>query len=131
MKVLFNTKSILGRVVIVLLLTGGLAFAGTFAVNTFVPTPAVASSCCSGAEQGTTSDDVSGESKGCCVETKDTLTVSSSSCCTHANCSGGSCSCGGASKSCKGTCGTCSCALVCYKAQYGCGTSGGVCTKNP
>ncbi len=88
MKVLFNTKSIVGRVVIVLLLTGGLVFAGTFAVNMFVPTPAVASSCCSGAEQGAASDSISSESKGCCAK-EESITSSSSSCsCEYANCPG-------------------------------------------
>ena len=43
MKAFFNTKSIVGRIVIVSLLAGGLVFAGTVAVNIFVPTPTDAS----------------------------------------------------------------------------------------
>ncbi len=133
MKTLFNSKSIVGRVLIVSLLSGGLVFAGTIAVNMFVPTPTEVSNCCRSVDQVTTSDSNvnSSETGRCCVEIKNTLTVSSSSCCTHANCPGGSCSCGGASKTCKGVCGTCSCSLVCDKGNFGCGTQGGTCTKNP
>ena len=135
MKALFNTKSIVGRVVIVLLFTGGLVFAGTFSVNTFVPTSAVASSCCAGAAQDAASDDVSGESNGCCAEKGSTISASSS-CCSHSNCPGTNpektCNtCGGSDRGC--SCSppegqTCSCSTrICKKGSYSCEVGPGSC----
>lgn len=132
MKVLFNTKSILGRVVIVSLLTGGLVFASTFAVNTFVPTPAVASSCCSGAEQSAASDSVSGESKGCCAKEVGITSTSSSCSCEYSNCPGSSCTCGNNDKGCG--CSPpkpqkCSCSRICERGSYSCDVGPGKCYK--
>ena len=132
MKAFFNTKSIVGRVLIVSLLAGGLVFAGAFAVNIFVPTPTDAASCCGSVDQVTTSDDSSSETGRCCPEMADPLTTSSSCSCGHSNCPDGSCSCGGSSKSCNSSCGTCSCTTtVCASGNIFCTTQGGTCTKNP
>ena len=62
MKAFFNTKSIVGRVLIVSLLAGGLVFAGAFAVNIFVPTPTEASDCCGSVASGTDPDGISSTS---------------------------------------------------------------------
>jgi len=109
MKAFFNTKSIVRRVLIVSLLAGGVVFAGTFAVNMFVPTPTEASDCCGSVASGTDPDGISSEMESCCGSNDTTLTTSSACSCGHSNCPGGSCSCGGSSKSCSSTCGTCSC----------------------
>ena len=130
MKAFFNTKSTVGRVMIVSLLASGLVFASTFAVNMFVPTPTEASNCCEGAELATVPDGNSSELQRHCTGRKGSITASSCSC-GHSNCPGGSCSCGGSSKSCRSTCGTCSCSSICDKGSFSCGTQGGTCTKNP
>ena len=117
---LFNTKSVVGRVVIVLLLTGGLAFAGTFAVNTFVPTSAVASNCCAGAEQDTASDSASSELKECCAVKASIMSSSSTCSCGYANCPGGSCICQNSSKTCGCTGTNCTCPTICASASYSC-----------
>ena len=134
MKVPFNTKSIIGRVVIVLLLAGGLIFAGMFSVNTFVPTPAVASSCCGGAEQGAASDSISSESEGCCAKEGSTIGPAGS-CCSHTTCPDDNpdktCNtCGGSDKDC--TCkaqdtNSCPCEKICEEGSYSCDAGPGSC----
>lgn len=100
MKAFFNTKSIVGRVLIVSLLAGGLVFAGTLAVNMFVPTPTDAASCCGG-KRTATPDGNADELENCCGGAKHSLTVSSgctclgNSTCPTSRCSS-SASCGGA-----------------------------------
>ena len=125
MKALFNTKSIVGRVLIVSLLAGGFVFVGAFAVNMFVPTPTDAASCCGGTEQRTNLDGTSGEMRSCCESNVTTLTTSSACSCTGTSC--GSCSSSGAcgstkpgcpdGASCQGTDG-CSCdGTICGKSS--------------
>ncbi|MCE2413158.1 hypothetical protein J4G07_04070 [Candidatus Poribacteria bacterium] len=110
MKAFFNTKSIVGRVLIVSLLAGGLVFAGAFAVNIFVPTPTEASDCCGGSESELATDGVSSKLEGCCGSAKGNLTVTSEPCncmgnstCSTSTCSSSS-SCSG-TNSCKSGCG--------------------------
>ena len=110
MKAFFNTKSIVGRMLIVSLLAGGLVFAGTLAVNMFVPTPTDAASCCGGTEQGTNPDGTSSEMGSCCESNDGTLTTSSAcSCVSNSSCpcsSGGSC---GTKSGCSNGCSSSSC----------------------
>ena len=110
MKAFFNTKSIVGRILIVSLLVSGLAFAGTFAVNLFVPTPTEAANCCGTAEQGTTLDGNPSELGNLHGSSKLVLTTSSDPCncmgnstCSTSTCSSSS-SCSG-TNSCKSGCG--------------------------
>ena len=131
MKTLFNTKSIVGRVLIVSLLAGGLVFAGTFAVKTFVPTPAVASSCCSGTEQGAASDSISSESKECCAAKASIMSSSSDCSCGYSNCHKRPCSCQNSSKTCGCTGTNCTCPTICASASYSCSAGpSGRCTSN-
>ena len=121
MKAFFNTKSIVGRVLIVSLLAGGLVFAGTLAVNMFVPTPTDAASCCGSVNQVTTSDDSSSELENCCGSKDTTLTTSSAcSCVSNSSCpcsSGGSCGTkSGCSNGCSSSlCGSCD-GTICSKS---------------
>ena len=125
MKVLFNRKSIVGRVVIVSLLAGGLVFAGTFTVNMFVPTPTEASDCCEDSKQATTLAGNASELENCCRGSKAIPTTSSDCRCTGTSC--GSCSSSGAcgstkpgcpdGASCKGS-DSCSCdGTICGKSS--------------
>ncbi len=133
MKVLFNTKSIVGRIAIVSLLAGGLVFAGMFSMNTFVPTPVVASSCCASAGQGAASDDVSSESEGCCA--KEGSTINAGSCCSHPTCPDDNpnktCNtCGGNDRECD--CSppagqSCTCGKICKEGKYSCEAGPGNC----
>lgn len=93
MKAFFNTKSIVGRIVIVSLLAGGLVFASAVAVNMFVPTPTEASNCCGSTELGGTKDKTSGQSN-CCGGGKALPTTSSDDdCpCNAGGCDASSCS---------------------------------------
>ena len=120
MKAFFNTKSIVGRALIVSLLAGGLVFAGTLAVNMFVPTPTNAASCCGGTEQGTNLDETSSEMESCCGSNDTTLTTSSAcSCVSNSSCpcsSGGSCGTkSGCSNGCNSSCGNCD-GTICSKS---------------
>ena len=130
MKAFFNTKSIVGRIVIVSLLAGGLVFASAVAVNMFVPTPTEASNCCERVELTTAPDENPIELQRCCSDKNSSITASSCSC-GHANCPGGSCSCDGSSKSCSSVCGTCSCSSICDSGSFSCSTQGGTCTQSP
>ena len=132
MKAFFNTKSIVGRVLIVSLLAGGLVFAGAFAVNMFVPTPTDAASCCGSVASGIDPDEISSEMESCCGSNDTTLTTSSACSCTGTSC--GSCSSSGAcgstkpgcpdGASCKGTDG-CSCdGTICGKSSKCSGSCG-------
>ena len=129
MKVLFNSKSIVGRVLIVSLLVGGLVFAGTIAVNMFVPTPTEASNCCGSGEQGAASDSISSESKECCAKEDSIITASSSCSCGYSNCPD-ACTCGNNSKNCgcsppSGQ--SCSCPTICERGSYSCDVGPGSC----
>jgi len=108
MKTFFNTKSIVGRVLIVLLLATGLVFASTFAVNMFVPAPTEASNCCGGAEQGTDTDATPSVPEGCCESGNTFSTTSTSDDDCECGDSGCSCSsynaCGGPSDRCPSSC---------------------------
>ena len=131
MKNFFNTKSIVGRVLIVLLLAGGLVFAGAFAVNIFVPTPTDAASCCGGVEQGTTSDDTSSEAseaKSCCAVKAGTAGTASGCGCGHSNCPTSTCSgCQGSAQECGCHTSLCNCPKICKSASYGCDVGPGKC----
>lgn len=135
MKILFNPKSIVGRAVIVLLFTGGLVFAGMFSVNTFVPTPVVASSCCGGAAQGAASDSISSESEGCCAKKESMINAASDCGCGHSNCPSlnpnKTCNhCGDNDKNCgckaRDT-NSCTCGEICEQGSYSCDVGPGSC----
>jgi len=118
---LFNTKSIVGRVLILSLLVGGLVCAGTFAVNTFVPTPTEAANCCGSAEQGTNLDRTYSEMESCCGNNDGPLTTSSKCSCV----SNSSCPC-----SSSGNCGTKSgCSTGCSLSLCG-NCDGTICNKS-
>ena len=93
MKAFFNTKSIVGRVLIVSLLAGGLVFASTLAVNMFVPTPTEASDCCRNAEQETAKGEISSKSNCCARHNLLPTTSSDDDCpCKAEGCNASSCS---------------------------------------
>lgn len=139
----FNPKNIVGRVLIVSLLAGGLVFAGTFAVNTFVPTSTEASDCCGVSEVGDavdgtqteTASDVDiaadgnpGKQTGCCAAGKRSNTVTSSCSCGHSNCPSTCSGCSGSDQSC-GCHSDCSCPRICKSASYGCDVGPGKCYR--
>lgn len=111
MKAFFNTKSIVGRVLIVSLLAGGLVFAGTLAVNMFVPTPTEASNCCGVTESELAKDGTSNKLEGCCGSTKGPLTVTSDpcKCLGNSTCSTSTCSSSGSCNGANGCHPDCNC----------------------